>query len=89
MSVSAGGFIVHSNVGDPQILRQAVLGGHVVFEPPAHRLDLDAAGHVGGERVGQQVPGGFLADAARAEVEDMSSSTGPVVEPCVHFTSSA
>ena len=34
------GFIVRAEVGDAQILRQAVLGGHVFFEPargPARR----------------------------------------------------
>ncbi len=36
---------------NPQVLRKAVLFGHECFNASSHRLDLDSAGHIGGESV--------------------------------------
>ena len=54
-----------------QILRQAVAVGHDSLRCAGGRHDTDAAGDVGGESVGQQMPGRFEADAAGAEIENL------------------
>src|SRR3982751_2560349 len=40
-------FVMTAQVGDPEVLRQAVLRGHVFFQPAPDRLDLDPARDVG------------------------------------------
>src|SRR5688500_5794274 len=62
-------FVMGRYVGNGKVLGEAVLGSHVILDAPTDGVHLDPSGDVGGEGVGEEVAGGFHADAAGAEVE--------------------
>src|SRR5438128_1074251 len=63
------GGVVRAEVGNAEILRKAMLLGHVIFESAAHGFDLHSSSHVCCESIGQQMAGRFVRNPAGAEVE--------------------